>query len=499
MRDTMFYAIPCVLLPCVLLSVNANEREEVFQSPLSEPLYQETSKEKIAIIGAGAGGSSSAYYLQLYSNYSYDITVFEKNDYIGGRTTTIDVHNDPRWPVEVGASVFVKENFILATAAKEFGLTVQTHDSGKVCRKDGLAIEDSFGIWDGKDFVFTASSESTWKSTIKLLYQYGTAPVRARLLSKKTIASFLAFYSENYFPFEDLTEIAQSSGLTNLTSETTFGYFTGHGMSDRFVNEIVQAATRVNYAQNVKQLHALEGFVCLAADEALQIEGGNWQIFEKMLQKSGAILRLGTVVSEIVNSKESSGKWEIRIAASDKVEKFDEVIIAAPYQQTGIGGSALGIKEVPYITLYVTIFTSTKRLSPMYFGLKPGVPVPTMILTTLPDDNQAGSHMPPVFNSISIIRYIPEKNEYVYKIFSPSRTTPEFLQLIFEKGAEFTWVHEKTWNSYPRLNRIRDFSALRVDDGGIWYLNGIEQFISTMETSSLSGCERGRAHCGCQK
>ncbi|KAK9356472.1 Prenylcysteine lyase-domain-containing protein [Lipomyces doorenjongii] len=471
----------------VFLIVLAVVWQLVFRAPLAGPIYEETAKEKIAIIGAGAGGSSSAYYLQRYSNHSYDITVFEKNFYIGGRSTTINVHDDPRWPVEVGASVFVKVNFNLAAAAREFGLNVQSYDVGKVRGKDGLAIEELFGIWDGMKFVFTASSESSWKSTIKLLYKYGTAPLRAHLLAEKASASFLAFYSQDDFPFVNLTEISRSRDLTNITSETTFDYCTGHGLSARYVNDIVQAATIVNYAQNVKQIHALGGFVCLAVDEALEIEGGNWQIFEKMLQKSGATVRLGTSVSEIDTSTKSSGKWKISIADSDKVEEFDQVIIAAPYYQTGIGGVPLRIKDASYMTLYVTLFTSTKRLSSTYFGLKPGVPVPTMICTTLADDDLAGSHTRPWFNSISIIRYIPERKEYVYKIFSPSRISPEFLQLIFDKGAEFNWVYEKIWNAYPRLDPISDFSDWKVDNDGIWYLNSIEQFISTMETSSLAG------------
>ena len=31
------------------------------------------------------------------------ITIFEKNGYIGGRSTTVNVFDDPRYPVELGA------------------------------------------------------------------------------------------------------------------------------------------------------------------------------------------------------------------------------------------------------------------------------------------------------------------------------------------------------------------------------------------------------------
>ena len=42
---------------------------------------------KIAIIGSGISGMTAAYLL----SRQYDVKVFEKNDYIGGHTATIDV------------------------------------------------------------------------------------------------------------------------------------------------------------------------------------------------------------------------------------------------------------------------------------------------------------------------------------------------------------------------------------------------------------------------
>ena len=42
---------------------------------------------KIAIIGTGISGLTSAYLL----NKKHDVTVFEKNEYIGGHTHTHDI------------------------------------------------------------------------------------------------------------------------------------------------------------------------------------------------------------------------------------------------------------------------------------------------------------------------------------------------------------------------------------------------------------------------
>jgi hypothetical protein len=58
-------------------------------------------------IGAGAGGASTAYHLaQLAEEYckNVSITIFERSEYIGGRSTTINVFDDPRYPVELGTA-----------------------------------------------------------------------------------------------------------------------------------------------------------------------------------------------------------------------------------------------------------------------------------------------------------------------------------------------------------------------------------------------------------
>jgi predicted NAD/FAD-binding protein len=49
-------------------------------------------KKKLAVIGTGISGMSAAYFLK----DDYDITVYEKNDYIGGHTNTLTIDEDGR-------------------------------------------------------------------------------------------------------------------------------------------------------------------------------------------------------------------------------------------------------------------------------------------------------------------------------------------------------------------------------------------------------------------
>mgnify|MGYP001061696697 FL=1 len=95
--------------------------------------------------GAGAAGSSTAYHLSQYANdlgLNVNITIFEKENRIGGRTLTINPYGDASQVVELGASIFVQINQILYNAAQQFGLVTisQNSDSG---------VEGHLGVWDG--------------------------------------------------------------------------------------------------------------------------------------------------------------------------------------------------------------------------------------------------------------------------------------------------------------------------------------------------------------
>jgi uncharacterized protein len=59
--------------------------------------------EKLIVIGSGVAGMSAAYFLQK----KYDVTLLEKNDYIGGHTNTVEAKEDGKnIPIDTGFMVF---------------------------------------------------------------------------------------------------------------------------------------------------------------------------------------------------------------------------------------------------------------------------------------------------------------------------------------------------------------------------------------------------------
>lgn len=80
-------------------------------------------KQKIAVIGSGISGIASAWFL----SQNHEVTLFEKNDYIGGHTHTVEIqdHQNQKIPVDTGFIVYNEPNYPLLTAMFEH-LNIET-------------------------------------------------------------------------------------------------------------------------------------------------------------------------------------------------------------------------------------------------------------------------------------------------------------------------------------------------------------------------------------
>lgn len=133
--------------------------------------------------GGGASGSSTAFWLRnvfgrLEDNPRVQVhtTIFDKNDYIGGRSTTVPIKgNASLGSLELGASIFVEVNKHLMTATDKFGLkrtTLADLDNMSTLVKERPGL----GVWNGKEFLYEDTG-SYWNS-LKSLWRYGFTPLK---------------------------------------------------------------------------------------------------------------------------------------------------------------------------------------------------------------------------------------------------------------------------------------------------------------------------------
>jgi prenylcysteine oxidase/farnesylcysteine lyase len=160
---------------------------------------------------------------------------------------------------------------------------------------------------------------------------------------------------------------------------------------------------------------------------------------------------------------------------------FDQFFLAAPFWASPISKSLTKhfeqrIPKQGYVKLHVTFLTTRQETpDPAFFLQAADFTVPTTILTTSYTAKAEGSEMP--FQSITYHgETTPGSGEWVVKIFSLKPLEDYTLTAIF--GDEPTWVHRKTWLSYPKIRPISAYASVEPIPG-FHYLASLEPWVST--------------------
>lgn len=101
---------------------------------------------KIAIIGSGISGLSAAYFL----NKKHDITIYEKNSYIGGHARTLEIdYEGTKIAVDTGFIVFNYRNYFhLTNLFKELNVEVEKSDMSF-----GISINKGEIEWSAQSLI----------------------------------------------------------------------------------------------------------------------------------------------------------------------------------------------------------------------------------------------------------------------------------------------------------------------------------------------------------
>ncbi|CAD6974433.1 unnamed protein product, partial [Tilletia controversa] len=217
--------------------------------------------KRVAIIGGGAGGTSAAFFLSR-AQQDVEITLFEKEARLGGRSTTVPAFANaskakdalaaaaaefpPEYaPIELGASIFVGANRNMARAAKLFGLN--TTQGGIGLDDDDSAVGTS--VWDGQGFVYEGLDGSWWNSA-RMVWRYGYSPMTMRNLVADLVGTFTTLYDPTFlhrpktnpekgeskystisgFPWRSIESLAGRLKFDRLTSQTADSWFYSKGV-----------------------------------------------------------------------------------------------------------------------------------------------------------------------------------------------------------------------------------------------------------------------------
>lgn len=440
---------------------------------------------KIAVIGAGVGGTSFSYFTkELFGDENIEVDVYEANE-VGGRLATIDIDGQR---YETGGSIIHPDNRYMAHFCKKFDLQ----------KKEGSDFSRKFALYDGKEIVF---SESQWEITtlIKLLWRYGFSPLRLSNHVEKMLSYFKRIYQlqelgKSFNSVEDLLKAMSPEFIEDVKISSEKG-FAELGISNNTINELIMAGLLVNFGQTTSA-HKFVGLVSVSAENGhlWAISGGNKQVPEKLLKYSGANL-IKEKVTKISLNKES-GQFNISYSPLDNVhlekdidtvdqqekrnsvnKTYDIIIMAAPLTRDTSDivfenfPSTFMIPEGRYHRTVATIVKGD--LNYKYFGQENDIDEIYSIKNTL------------IINSVGMIQAVEKSNNKkgskIWKVFSQEPLSDNDLKLLFEKLEEVKVVD---WLAYPHYESNQKLGSFSLHKN-FYYINAIEWAASAMEMSVI--------------
>lgn len=260
---------------------------------------------KVAVVGAGVAGIVSAYLLQR----RYQVTLYERNDYIGGHTHTIVIKEgeDAGTPVDTGFIVFNEKtypNFIRFLSQLGVGRQKSSMTFSYSCRIRNLC--------------------------------YGTENAGTFFVQKKNL--FNPFFWQMFFgilSFNRTTPGLLEKGA--LRGFTMGEYLKSHRYSTRFIEDyLLPVSAAVWSAPDVKMLDfPMETFARFFANHGLfsvlqhpqwyTVAGGSHSYVKAFLREFKGDVQEGRPVASIRRTEKG-----VEVQTKDGArERFDKVVIAA--------------------------------------------------------------------------------------------------------------------------------------------------------------------------
>jgi len=410
----------------------------------------------LAIVGAGIGGCSAAYFASKYLP-GVNVTIYDAQDRIGGRILT---YNTDGLTLELGATFLNNFNKTLFNIINTEGLKITPIKE----RRD-------FVVWNGSEFIFR-SNKLFFITLFKLLLKYRLSLARAFFLIRRVKNQVSNLYEEELKNPTVIGELFKSTGLDELYKKTFFETLTEKGISQVFIDEVLVPITRVIYSQNADLggFAGVSSLIAVYSRTTYSLARGNSALPVHLLEACNAEVKMGHKVETIERTPEGTYK----VYAGEEKVVFDSVIIATPLDLADIKFDGLSLHSWEH-QHYQAVFKRTMRgiLDPNYFGLKKSANIPAMILTTR--DVNPITH----YNIQKTIH-----NESLVTITSTEPIDSKTFNGIFKNSG--VSVLEHCWKAaYPIFKPLTKLPPTILGKRLI-YISAVEPVVTSMETSALS-------------
>eukprot|EP01095_Lingulamoeba_sp_RSL-Kostka_P010325 TRINITY_DN3699_c0_g1_i1.p1 TRINITY_DN3699_c0_g1~~TRINITY_DN3699_c0_g1_i1.p1 ORF type:complete len:452 (+),score=133.68 TRINITY_DN3699_c0_g1_i1:18-1373(+) len=404
---------------------------------------------KIGIIGGGAGGSSCSYFIRKELGDEVDITLFEKDNRIGGRTENMIYEG---FRIETGGSIYHEKNKLVADFVEMLNFDAYNPTDG-IVSPEGKFFEDDgntlLGIWNGKEAVFQ-EHPNKYMFYLQFFWRYGYSPISVDGIASDALNKFISIYDlfDNGQSFDSVKELVEAMGLFDYTQQTLEDLLIKErNQNADFVHEFVTGLTRVNYGQDTT-LNALVGLIALigSTDYCRTVSSGNSNLLAEIINHSNTQLKLNSKVTDIIYNENK--KYTLKFNDEnngEKTEEFDTIIIATPIEFSDIKFSTNipfdWFYKRPYQRTYVTFVTA--NLKPGFFGFTSDDQNFPQVWLTTEDSSQ-------IFTSISLKRKL-DNGKSIYKLFSREFLESETIDKLFDNRSN---TFQTDYFAYPMLEPV---------------------------------------------
>ena len=406
----------------------------------------------LAVIGAGIGGCSAAYFARKYLPNS-KVTVYEMRNRVGGRVLTF---NGEKMKSEIGAAFFNPTNKTVCDLVEEMGLKIKKHE-------ESIDI----AVWNGTEIIFKSSQPMFY--TMLKMFKYKLSVPKLLFMLREANGKINKLYKKEK-PAE-FWELFESVGLDKWYKMPFDQILVEMGIARKFIDEIITPITRIIYSQNAE----LGGFAGLSSllgvygESMYSLKDGNNVLPRKLLDASDSKLELGSKVKSI----EKTSKGSFRVLAGENTSVFDAVIVAAPLEVAditfeGVANQKRQARE--YQKIYIRLMKG--QIDSRYFNLESSTKLPSIILTSKEAD--------PI-TRFSITE--STKDDSWVTVTSTEPISNNLLDELFKNGRT---ILDHTWSAaYPVFKPIQKIPSSCLEKG-LLYLNAIESAASSLESSTFA-------------
>jgi len=407
----------------------------------------------LAVIGAGIGGCSAAYFARKYLPHS-KVTVYEMENRIGGRVFTVNVGETKR---ELGAVFFNSTNKTVCDLVKEMGLKLKKLDKSM-----------DIAVWNGTEIIFK-SSQPMFYNMLKLFTNYKLSVPKLLLTLREANEKIKKMYKKEK-PTE-FWELFESIGLDKWYKMPFDQILVEMGIDRKVIDELITPITRIIYSQNAE----LGGFAGLSSllgvygKSVYMLKDGNKVLPRKLLEASDSKVELESKVKSI----EKTSKDSFRVSVGENTSVFDGVIIAAPLEVADIAFEGVATQKWQareYQKIYIRLMKGA--VNSRYFNLDASTKLPSIILTSKEAD--------------PITRFSINKSTKDESLVTVTSTEPignTLLDDLFKNGRT---ILDHTWSAvYPIFKPTQKIPPTCLDKG-LLYINAIESAASSLESSTFA-------------